>query len=108
MINKSSVTVYVLLAVSVGAMIIPTVIVLSVALIPTFVACIMERRNGIYGGVTVGALNMAGTAPYLVDLWFTGHTVAGATEIISSVFVGDVLWRRGRWLGHLRRDAKHR
>jgi hypothetical protein len=67
-------------------MIIPTVIVLAVALVPTGVAFIMERGKGYYGGITVGAMNLAGTSPYLADLWTQGHTVAVAVGIITNVF----------------------
>jgi hypothetical protein len=35
--------------------------------------------------VTVGALNLAGAAPYLTDLWFKGHTIDAAVGIITSV-----------------------
>ena len=83
--KKSNFLLYTMLALPIGFMIVPTVIVLSVALVPTAVAFIMERKKGIYGGLTVGALNLAGTAPYLSDLWFKGHTVPAATAIITSV-----------------------
>jgi hypothetical protein len=90
--RKSQALIYVLLAIPIGAMMIPTVIVLSVALVPTVVAFLMERKNGWYGGVTVGALNLAGTAPYLADLWFKGHTIDGATGIITSVLAWAVFY----------------
>jgi hypothetical protein len=83
--KRNQVLLYTLLAIPIAAMIIPTMVVLSVAMVPTVVAFIMERRKGIYGGLTVGAMNLAGTAPYLVDLWFTGHTVEAAVGIITSV-----------------------
>ena len=83
--RRSKFLLYTLIALPIGAMIIPTVVVLSVALVPTAVAFIMERKKGFYGGVTVGALNLAATAPYLVDLWFKGHTVDAAIGIITSV-----------------------
>ena len=56
------------------------------ALVPTGVAFIMERGKGYYGGLTVGAMNMAGTAPYLADLWSQGHTISVALGIITNVF----------------------
>ncbi len=90
--KKSNVALYALLAVAVGAMIVPTVIVLLVALVPTAVAFIMERKNGYYGGLTVGALNLAGAAPYLTDLWFHGHTIAAATSIVTSVLAWAVFY----------------
>src|ERR1700743_2762896 len=65
---------------------IPTVIVLMVALIPTGVAFLVERGKGYYGGLTVGCMNFAGASPYLFDLWFKGHTVQAATGIITNVF----------------------
>ncbi len=83
--KKTPFLLYAILAVGIGAMMVPTVIVLSVALVPTAVAFIMERKKGFYGGITVGALNLAGTAPYLTDLWFKGHTVDAAMTIITSV-----------------------
>lgn len=90
--KKSNVALYLLLALAVGAMIVPTVIVLSVALVPTAVAFIMERKNGVYGGLTVGALNLAGAAPYLTDMWFTGHTISAAVGIITSVLAWAVFY----------------
>jgi hypothetical protein len=90
--KKSNFVLYALLAVAVGAMIVPTVIVLSVALVPTAVAFIMERKNGYYGGLTVGAMNMAGTVPYLTDLWFHDHSIAAATHIVTSVLAWAVFY----------------
>jgi len=84
--KRSSFFLYALIAIPVGLMIIPTVIVLAVALLPTGVAFIMERGKGYYGGLTVGAMNLAGTAPYLADLWVQGHTVEIAVGIITNVF----------------------
>ncbi len=84
--KRSTFFLYVMLAIPIGLMVIPTVIVLAVALVPTGVAFIMERGKGYYGGLTVGAMNMAGTAPYLADLWSQGHTVNVALGIITNVF----------------------
>ena len=83
--KRSNFLLYLIIALPIGFMIIPTVVVLSVAMVPTAVAFIMERKKGIYGGATVGALNLAGTLPYLTDLWFKGHTVDAAITIITSV-----------------------
>ncbi len=90
--KKSNIALYVLLAIAIGAMVVPTVIVLSVALIPTAVAFIMERKNGPYGGITVGALNLAGAAPYLTDLWFKEHTIGAAVNIITSILAWTVFY----------------
>ena len=84
--NKSRFFLYTLIAIPVALMIIPTMIVLAVALIPTGVAFLVERRKGYYGGLTVGCMNLAGASPYLFDLWFKGHTVDAAVGIITNVF----------------------
>lgn len=84
--KRSTAFLYVMLAIPIGLMIIPTMIVLAVALVPTGVAFIMERGKGYYGGLTVGAMNLAGAAPYLADLWTEGHTIALAVGIITDVF----------------------
>lgn len=84
--RKSTFFLYALIAIPFGLLIVPTVIVLSVALVPTGVAFLLERRKGYYGGLTVGAMNLAGAAPFLADLWFGGHTLEGAVGIITNVF----------------------
>jgi len=90
--KRSTLFLYVMLAIPIGLMIIPTVIVLAVALVPTGVAFIMERGKGYYGGMTVGAMNLAGTAPYLGDLWTQGHTIDTALGIITNVFAWLVFY----------------
>jgi hypothetical protein len=84
--KRSNFFLYALIAVPIGLLIVPTMIVLAVALVPTGVAFLLERRKGYYGGLTVGAMNLAGAAPFLADLWFDGHTVEAALGIITNVF----------------------
>jgi hypothetical protein len=84
--KRSNFFLYALIAVPISLMIVPTMIVLGVALVPTGVAFLLERRKGFYGGLTVGAMNLAGCAPFLADLWFDGHTVQAAVGIITNVF----------------------
>lgn len=84
--KRSTFFLYAVIAIPIALMIIPTMIVLSVALVPTLVAFLLERRKGFYGGLTVGAMNLAGAAPFLADLWFGGHTFQIAVGIITNVF----------------------
>lgn len=84
--KRSTFFLYAVIAIPIALMIIPTMIVLSVALVPTGVAFLLERRKGFYGGLTVGAMNLAGAAPFLADLWFGGHTIQIAVGIITNVF----------------------
>jgi hypothetical protein len=90
--KKGNIFLYLVIAVPLGLMVVPTMIVLAVALIPTGAAFLMERSKGYYGGITVGAMNLAGTMPYLADLWFGGHTIGGALDIITNVFAWMVFY----------------
>ena len=84
--KRSNFLLYTFIAVPIGLLIVPTMIVLGVALVPTGVAFLLERKKGFYGGLTVGAMNLAGAAPYLADLWFDGHTIEAALDIVKNVF----------------------
>ena len=84
-INRSRLTLYLLVGIPIALMIIPTVIVLLVSLLPTAVAFFTARRKGWYGAICVGAMNLAGAAPVLAELWFTGHTIDAAFEGITDV-----------------------
>lgn len=84
--KRSNFFLYALIAVPIGLLIVPTIVVLAIALVPTGVAFLLERKKGFYGGLTVGAMNLAGAAPFLADLWFDGHTIQAALDIITNVF----------------------
>ena len=46
----------------------------------------MERGRGWFGGLCVGAMNLAGAAPTLVNLWFNGHNVDTALASLTDIF----------------------
>lgn len=64
----------------------PTVVFLGIALLPTFVALVVDRSVKRYGGMTVGGLNFAGAVPYLLNLWTGDHSVPEVLNILSDVF----------------------
>lgn len=64
----------------------PTVIFLAIALLPTLVAVVIDKGPKRFGGMTVGGLNFAGAAPYLLNLWLGDNSVPGALTILSDVF----------------------
>ncbi len=90
--SRSNAFLYVLIAAAVAFAIIPTIVVLSVALLPTGVAFLVERGKGWFCAVTVGALNLAGASPYLTDLWIKNHTVDGAIAIITNIWAYLVIY----------------
>jgi hypothetical protein len=90
--GRSNAFLYVLVAAMVSFAIIPTIVVLSVMLLPTAVAFLVERGKGYYAVVTIGALNLAGASPYLVDLWFKDHTVDGALDVITNIWAYLIIY----------------
>jgi len=65
----------------------PTVLLLTVVMLPTAVALVVDRSASRSGWLCVGGLNFAAAAPFLFDLWFDDHSLEHATAIISDVFV---------------------
>jgi hypothetical protein len=76
----------IVLAVPLLFLFMPTVLFLSFAMLPTFVAVIIDKGNRRYGGITVGGLNFAGAAPYVLDMWLGTHDIAAALALLSDVF----------------------
>lgn len=60
----------------------PTALMLTLALLPTVVAMVTDRSETRSATISIGALNLAGTWPFLLKLWTTGHTVIDAMQII--------------------------
>jgi hypothetical protein len=90
--KRSNAFLFFMIAVPVALIIIPTVVVLSVALLPTGVAFLIERGKGYYAAATVGAFNLAGAAPFLTDLWFGGHMVDMALDIITNIWAYLIIY----------------
>lgn len=64
----------------------PSVMVILFALLPTFVAFIVDRtpeKNAVF---CVGSLNLCGVLPYLIDLWTGDNSMDAAILILTDVF----------------------
>lgn len=60
-----------------------TMLVLSVGMLPTVVAFIIDRAPKRYATTTVGALNFAGVFPFLFRLWLYGNDLYAATAVLT-------------------------
>jgi hypothetical protein len=60
----------------------PTALMLTLALLPAGVAMVTDRSPARSGVISIGAMNLAGTWPFLLKLWTSGHTVVNAMKII--------------------------
>lgn len=65
---------------------IPSLTVLFFGLLPTVGAALTDRGPHRYAWLSVGGLNFAGVSPYLMDLWFKGHTMDRALSSLTDVF----------------------
>lgn len=52
----------------------PTAILLLFGMIPTIVAAVVDKSKKGTKVLTVGAMNMAGCTPFLIELWTKEHT----------------------------------
>jgi hypothetical protein len=86
MVRKNRSMLYILLFIPVALFTIPSWIVIFFGLMPTMVALIIDRSRYRYSWIAVGGLNFAGTAPYLVDMWFGQHTISAAIAILTDPF----------------------
>lgn len=60
----------------------PTTILVVFGMLPTLVAALVDRKGGARA-ITVGALNLCGCVPFLLELWTESHTAAFAVELIT-------------------------
>ena len=61
----------------------PTVVLLGVGLIPTFVAFFVDKERDHASATAVSAMNCAGLAPFVIDLWIKGQTMGNVIQILS-------------------------
>jgi hypothetical protein len=66
-----------------AVVVMPTTAMLSIGMLPTFVALFVDRSRAKTKAITVGALNLAGCMPFLLQLWTHGHSFQQAMEIVS-------------------------
>jgi hypothetical protein len=65
-----------------SAVFLPTAFVMFIGLLPMVVAFFVDRSPKKSKAITVGAMNLAGCMPFLLELWTTDHTLDRAFSII--------------------------
>ncbi|MGA0393121.1 MAG: hypothetical protein ACO3MW_03535 [Rhodospirillales bacterium] len=56
------------------------------AMLPTFVAYVIDRSYNRSNTICVGAANLCGVFPFLLELWLGQHSIAGAIIILTNLF----------------------
>ncbi len=70
----------------------PIAVVLFIGLLPTFVAFFVDRNKKKIKPITVGAMNMAGCAPFIMELWTTNISMPKALSIIGEPMAVIVIY----------------
>lgn len=79
------------LFIAIGALVLlfaalPTATLLTIGMAPTLAAFVVDITPGRYLGKCVAGMNFAGIVPYLHKLWFTGHGLSSAIDIVTDVY----------------------
>jgi hypothetical protein len=70
----------------------PTTIILMVGMLPTIVTAFFDTAKKKTHAMTIGFINVAGCTPFILHLWFKGHEVENAVEIITNPLSMIVMW----------------
>jgi hypothetical protein len=66
-----------------AAVLLPTTLVLTVCMMPTLAAWLVDRQPGRALATSVCLLNLAGSLPGVIEVWTAGHDVAAAQWVLS-------------------------
>ena len=61
----------------------PTVVLLLVGFIPTIVAFFVDKDRQHSSATAIGAMNLAGITPFVIDLWIKGQSMGSVFQILS-------------------------
>ncbi len=82
--GKGRVFLFLFLLVLLTPFLLPTMILLIAGLLPTYVAFFTDRDANKSGALSVGAMNLAGITPFILDLWMGGQTLPHAVQILKT------------------------
>lgn len=75
-----------------AAALLASTVLLLVGMLPTLVALVADRSKRRTLVLTVGSMNLAGCAPFLIDLWAKGHTVDVALSLVADPLTVIVMY----------------
>ncbi len=87
--NKGSF--YLVMLAIAGLVFLPTSTLLFIGMLPTIVA-VFATRGKKAKTITIGAMNLAGCSPFLLELWSRQHTLETSLEIIVDPWVIIVMY----------------
>lgn len=76
-------TIFMVATLGMAIVFLPSTVLLGVGMMPSFTVVFVDPVRARTKVVTVGALNLAGCTPFLLDLWANGHSIDQAFSIIA-------------------------
>ena len=70
----------------------PTIMLIGLAMLPTFAAYMSDGRREKYATLCVGGFNFAATIPYIFRLWSHGVGTVGLHTILGNVWMWLVIY----------------
>ena len=80
--NSGKLQLFLVLILMLSIAFLSSAVILFIGLMPMFVAFFVDRSENKTKAVTVGAMNLAGCMPFLMELWTTEPTMAKAFSIV--------------------------
>lgn len=65
-----------------GVLFVAQAVILVIGMIPTIVAAIVDRTEGRMRAMTIGAINFAGCAPFMIEIFKKGNNVETAMTYV--------------------------
>lgn len=65
-----------------GVIFLPTTTILAIGMLPTLAAFLIDKTRGHVRTLTIGAMNLAGCIPFILEIWKQGHEMSVAFEYL--------------------------
>ncbi len=75
-----------------GVLFAATTIILLAGMLPTIVAAYLDKTKEKMRGITIGAMNLAGCTPFIMQLWLENPTMETSLNILSDPFVWMIMY----------------
>lgn len=83
--NRWKKQLFLTLGVMAAALLLPTTVLLVAGMMPTIILFFFDNSLGKSRVLAVGAMNLAGCMPFVLELWQRGHTIETAFAYVTNI-----------------------
>ncbi len=84
--------IFLIVGIITAAVFLPTTALLAVGMLPTGAAFLVDRTRKKSTMVTVGAMNLAGCTPFLLELWHESYSFEKSVSLVLNPYVLFVMY----------------